>query len=320
MKRCLVVLLGLALAGVAEAQPAAKVWRIGAVMSLYATQSEQAQALRKQLQGLGYVEGRNLVIEWRYAQGRDERLPDLATELVRARVDLIVADSTVAGLAAHRATTTIPIVVASADPVGGGLVANLSRPGGNVTGLSVMHADTSVKRLELLKEAVPTISRVAVLWNPATPFHRGMLKEIDAAAPTLKLRALPIAVKGRDDLGDAFAEIRKARADAVYVGVSMAPATREELVAFAGKHRLPTVFQSRNLVAAGGLMSYAPNSVDTFRQVAGYVDKILKGAKPGDLPVAQSTKFELVINLRTAKELGLTIPPAVLARADELIK
>jgi putative ABC transport system substrate-binding protein len=220
-----------------------------------------------------------------------------------------------------QATSTIPIVIAaSADAVGGGLVTNLRRPGGNVTGNSLMLAETGVKRLQLLKEAAPRVSRVAVLWDPASPFHRAMLKEIDAAAPSLRLQALAIAVKSRDDLGDALSEITRERADALFVSQVMSPTARRQLLSFTAKSRLPTMFANRDYVPDGGLMSYSPSRPELFRQTAVYVDKILKGAKPTDLPVEQPTKFELVINLKTAKAIGLTIPPSVLGRADQVIE
>jgi putative ABC transport system substrate-binding protein len=306
----------------AEAQPpTTKAWRIGALLALYPPEAEAPQAFRQRLRALGYVEGQNLLIEWRYAGGRDDRLQTLAAELVRPNPHLIVADSTVAVQAAMQATSTIPIVVASsADPVQGGLVSNLARPGGNVTGNSMMHTDTSVKRLQLLKDAVPTVSRVAVLWNPATPFHRTVLKDIEKAAPSLQLQTFAVAVKSRDDLGDALSQISRGRADALFVNPVMAPAARRQVLDFTTKNRLPTMFVNREWLPAGGLMSYAPNGPEMFRQAAGYVDKILKGAKPGDLPIEQPTKFELVINLKAARALGLSIPPSVLARADEVIQ
>ncbi len=305
-----------------EAQPSTgKVWRIGALMSLYPSDADPPLAFRQRLRTLGYVEGQNLVIEWRYAQGHDERLPGLAAQLVGLNVDLIVADTTVAVRAAMQATSTIPIVIAtSADAVEGGLVSNLRRPGGNVTGNSLMLAETGVKRLQLLKEAAPRVSRVAVLWDPAAPFHRAMLKEIDAAAPSLRLQALAIAVKSRDDLGDVLSEITRARADGLFVSQVMSPTARRQLLGFAAKSRLPTMFANSDYVPDGGLMSYSPSRPELFRQTAVYVDKILKGAKPGDLPVEQPTKFELVINLKTAKALGLTIPQALLQRADQVIE
>ena len=282
----------------AKAQPpTGKMWRIGAVMSLYASDADPPKAFREHLRTLGYVEGQNLVIEWRYAQGRDDRLPGLAEELVRLNVDLIVADTTLAIRAAMQATSTIPIVIAtSADAVGGGLVSNLGHPGGNVTGNSIMLAEMSVKRLQLLKEAVPKVSRVAVLWDPAAPFHRAMLKEIDAAAPLLRLQPIAIAVKSRNDLGDALSKTTRERADALFVSQVMSATARRQLLDFAARSRLPTMFANRDYVPAGGLMSYSPSRPELFRQAAVYVDKILKGAKPGDLPVEQPTKFELVIS------------------------
>jgi len=306
----------------AEAQrQTGKVWRLGVLTALYPSDADPSQAFRKHLRTLGYVEGQNLVIEWRYAQSRDDRLPGLAAELVRLNVDLVVADVTIAVRAIMQATSKIPIVMASsADAVGSGLVASLGRPGGNVTGNSILLAETSVKRLQFLKEAAPTVSRVAVLWDPGTPFHKAMLKEIDASASSLGLEPFAVAVKSRDDLGDALQVITRNRADAVFVSQVMSPAVRRQLVDFAAKRRLPTMFLNREYVPAGGLMSYSPNIPELFRQTAVYVDKILKGANPGDLPVEQPTTFELVINLKTARAIGLTISPSVLARADEVIQ
>jgi len=321
--RAVVLTLSLVLAPlVPEAQsPAGKSWRIGVLLSLFPPDAEPPQALRQGLRMLGYVEGQNLVIDWRYAQGRDERLPDLAAELVKLKVDLIVADITLAVRAAMRATSTIPIVMTvSADAVGGGVVASLARPGGNVTGLSILLAETSVKRLQLLKEAVPKVSRVAVLWDQATPFHRTMLKEVEAAAPSLRIQPFAIAVKGRDDLGNALSEATKVRADALFVSQGMSPTAQRQLLGFAAKNRLPTMYLRKEHVSEGGLMSYAPSFSEMFQHSASYVDKIFNGAKPADLPVEQPTKFELVINLKTAKALGLTIPPSVLGRADQVIQ
>jgi putative ABC transport system substrate-binding protein len=305
----------------AEAQsPTDKVWRVGVLMSLYLPDAPPPHAFREGLRSLGYIEGKNLVIEWRYAQGRDDRLPALATELVRLKVDLLVTDITLATRAAKQATSTIPIVMAtSADAVGGGLVASLARPGGNVTGLSLLLAETSVKRLQLLKEAVPKVSRVAVLWDPATPFHRAMLQEIDANAPSLRVQHFAVAVKNRDDLGGALPQITRGHADALFVSQGMSPAARREILDFAAKNRLPSMFLNSEIVRDGGLMSYAPDFAEMFREAATYVDKILKGAKPADLPVAQPTKFVLTINLKTAKALKLTIEQSVLGRADEVI-
>jgi len=240
-----------------EAQPQIeRVWRIGMLMSLYPPDADVPRAFRQALRALGYIEDKNLVIEWRYAQGRDERLPALAAELVQLKVDVVVADITLAAQAAKQASSTLPIVMTtSADALGSGLVSSLARPGGNVTGVSILLAETSVKRLQLLKEAVPPISRVAVLWDSATPFHRAMLKEIDAAAPSLRVRPLTIAVKSRDDLGNALSEITRTHADAVFVSQGMSPGARRQLLAFVAKNRLPTMFVLRDYVSAGGLMS-----------------------------------------------------------------
>jgi putative tryptophan/tyrosine transport system substrate-binding protein len=317
-----IVVFGLLAAPLAsEAQQPAKPWRIGVLMNLYSPDAEPPQALRQGLRDLGYVEGQNLVIDWRYQLGRDNRLPTLAAELVRLRPDVIVADVTVAIRAAIHATSTIPIVMAiSGDAIGAGLVSNLGRPGKNVTGVTIMLAEMSAKRLQLLKEAVPNVSRVAVLWNPVIPWHPAMLKEVEAAAPSLQLQPIAIAVRSRDEFGNAFAEISRARVDAVFVSETMTPTAQRQLVDFVAKNRLPAVFGNPDYVAAGGLMSYAPNYANEFRHAAQYVDKILKGAKPGDLPVEQPTKFELAINLKTARTLGVTIPPSVLARADRVIE
>jgi putative ABC transport system substrate-binding protein len=303
----------------AEAQAAEKVARIGVLSALYSSDAGPPKAFRQRLRELGYLEEQNIVIDWQYAQGRYDRLPGLAAELVQRKVDLIVADTTLSSRAAKQATSTIPIVMAStADAVGGGLVSSLARPGGNVTGNSIMLAETSVKRLQLLKEAVPTVSRVGVLWDPSVPFHKAMLKEIVAAAPSLRLEPLAIVVKNHA-VGDALSEITKRRADALFVSQRMSPAARQQLLEFAATNKLPTMFMNPEYVPAGGLMSYSPSFVEMFRRAAVYVDKILKGAKPGDLPIEQPTKFELVINLKTAKALGLTIPPSLLARADQVI-
>jgi len=304
-----------------EAQQAGKVFRIGVLLNLYPPDADPPQALRQGLRNLGYVEGQNLVIDWRYQLGRDDRLSVLATELIRLKPDVIVADATGAVRAAMQATSTIPIVMASsADAVGSGLVSNLGRPGRNVTGVTIMLGEMSTKRLQLLKEAVPNVSRVAVLWDPALPWHTAMLKELEAAAPSLRLKPIAIAVRSRDDFGNAFAEIASARVGALFVSETMTPTARRQVVDFAVKNRQPAMFMNRDYVAAGGLMSYAPDFSDAFRHAAQFVDKILKGANPGDLPVEQPTKFELVINLKTAKALGLTIPPSLLGRADELIQ
>jgi ABC-type uncharacterized transport system substrate-binding protein len=305
----------------AEAQQAGRTSRVGVLMNLYPPDAGPPQALRQALRDLGYVEGQNLVIDWRYQLGRSDRLPALAMELVRHKPDVLVADVTVAIRAVMQATTTIPIVMASsADAVGSGLVTHLARPGGNVTGVTIMLAEMSAKRLQLLKEVAPHIARVAVLWDPDIPWHRDLRKEVEAAAPPLRLQPVVITVRGRDDFGDAVPEIAKGRVDAVFVSHTMTPTARRQLVDFATRNRLPTMFMSREYGAAGGLMTYGPSFSEGFRHAAQYVDKILRGAKPGDLPIEQPTKFELVINLKTAKALGLTIPPSLLARADQVIE
>jgi len=295
--------------------------RVGVLLNLYPPDADPPQALRRRLHDLGYVEGQNLVIDWRYQLGGSSRLPAMAAELVGLKPDVIVADVAVAIRAAMRATSAIPIVMAtSADAVGGGLVASLGRPGGNVTGVTIMLAEMTAKRLQLLKEVAPHASRVAVLWDPAIPWHRGLLKEVEAAAPALQVQPLVIAVRNRDDFGDAFPEMTQGRAEAVFVSHTMTTKARDQLIAFAAKNRLPTMFMDRDYVAIGGLLSYGSDYANQFRQAAEDVAKILAGARPGNLPVEQPTKFDLVINLKAAKALGLTIPPALLQRADQLIE
>jgi ABC-type uncharacterized transport system substrate-binding protein len=313
-------LLGAPLAAQAQ-QQVGKPSRIGVLLNLYPPDAHPPQGLRQRLRDLGYVEGQNLIIDWRYQLGGSNRLPGLAAELVRLKPDVIVADVAAAIRAAMQATSTIPIVMAtSADAVGGGLVASLRRPGGNVTGVTIMLAEMTPKRLQLLKEVAPHASRVAVLWDPAIPWHRALLKEIDATAPALRLQPIVVAVRNRDDFGDAFAEMAEGRADAVFISHTMTTRARDQILAFAAKNRLPTMFMDRDYVTVGGLMSYGSDYSEQFRQAAEYVAKILKGTRPGDLPVEEPTKFELVINLKTAKALGLTIPQSLLQRADEVIE
>jgi putative ABC transport system substrate-binding protein len=309
----------------AEAQQAAKIARIGYLGLNRAASPHLREAFLQGLRDLGYVEGRNLVIEYRDAEGKSERLPALAAELVALKVDVIVAPGTLAALAAKQATRTLPIVFASAgDPVTDGLVASLARPGGNVTGTSNLILELVGKCLEQLKQAVPGVSRVAALWQPGAMGARAekdMLKGAEAAARALGVRLQFVEARGPADFDRAFSETTTAHADALTVLPSaMFVNERRRLVALAAKNRLPAVYPSRDSVDAGGLMSYGPDLADVFRRAATYVDKILKGAKPGDLPVEQPTKFELVINLKTAKALGLTIPPSLLGRADEVIQ
>jgi len=310
----------------AEAQQAAKAPRIGFLSLNLAPNPHLHEAFRQGLRDLGYVEGRNVVIERRDAEGKLDRLPGLAAELVALKVDVIVTGGgTPPALAAKQATKTIPIVFASApDPVTDGLVTSLARPGGNVTGPSNLNPELVGKCLEQLKQAVPGVSRIAVLWQPGIMHERtekDMLKAADVAARALGVRLQVAEARGPADFDRAFSNITRARAGSLTVLPSaMFFSERRHLVDLAAKNRLPAVYPQREFVEAGGLMSYGPNLADLFRRAATYVDKILKGVKPADLPVEQPTKFELVINLKTAKALGLTIPPSLLQRADEVIQ
>jgi putative ABC transport system substrate-binding protein len=310
---------------VPEAQQAAKVARIGYLAANLAANPHLQEAFRQGLRDLGYVEGRNVVIEYRFAEGKFERFPALAAELVALKVDVIVAPGTPAALAAKQATRTLPIVFPVAvDPVQSGLVASLARPGGNVTGLSALIPELVGKCLEQLTQAVPGVSRVAVLWQPGGIDERteqDQLKGAEVAARALGVRLQFVEARGPADLDRAFSDMTRARAGALTVLTSvMFVNERRRLVDLAAKNRLPAVYAQREFVDAGGLMAYGPNLADLFRRAATYVDKILKGAKPGDLPVEQPTKFELAINLKTAKALGLTMPPSLLQRADEVIQ
>jgi putative tryptophan/tyrosine transport system substrate-binding protein len=305
-----------------EAQQAGKTSRIGVLLSRYRLNDEPPQGLRQRLRELGYIEGQNLTIEWRAAEGGYGQITERAAELVRRQVDVLVTDTAVATRAAMAATQRIPIVTAlAADPVGDGLVANVVRPGGNVTGISLMLAELSPKRLELLKEAIPNASRIAVLWNPTTPWHTTMLRQLHSAAPSLKLELVPVAVHGPREFEAAFAVIARERTDGIFWGDNpIFSAHQKRLLELVAKVHLPMIASSREWVVAGGLISYGPIYIEMFRSAALYVDKILKGTKPADLPVEQPTKFELLINLKTAKALGLTIPPSLLARADQVIE
>jgi putative tryptophan/tyrosine transport system substrate-binding protein len=309
----------------AEAQEATKIARIGYLALDRAASPHLVEAFLQGLRDLGYVEGRNVVIEYRDAGGKSERLPALAAELVALKVDVILAGGTPQALAAKQATKTIPIVVASATaPVTDGLVTSLAQPGGNVTGLSFLAPELVGKRLELLKQAVPGVGQIAVLWHPGSAGERtqkDMLKETEVAARALGVRLQFVEARGPADFDRAFSEMTRARSDALTVlGSPMFFNERRRLVDLAAKNRLPAVYGFREVANAGGLMAYGPNNDDMFRRAATYVDKILKGAKPGDLAVEQPTKFYLVINLKTAKALGLTIPQSVLVRADEIIQ
>ena len=304
----------------ARAQQAGKVYRLGFLNA--GAPIPGVTGLGDALQELGWVEGKNIVWERRYAEDRLDRLPELAAELVRLKVDVIVAAGTLAPLAAKRATATIPIVMTAAgDPVGSGLISNLARPGGNVTGLSLMVPDLGGKRLELLKELLPRMSRVAVLWNAANPYPALVFNETERAAQTLEIEVQSVEIRGPDDLHSAFEAAKRQSPDAlIMVEDPLTIDFQKQIADFALAHRLPAMDGFRMFVNAGGLMSYGASLSDMLRRAAGYVDKVLRGAKPGELPVEQPTKFELLINLKTAKALGLDVPPILLARADEVIE
>ena len=283
---------------------------------------ELAQAFRQGLVHAGYVEGRDVLIEWRSASGDYARGPELVADLVQHRVEVIVVSNTPDAQAAKRATSTIPIIMVSvADPVGSGLVESLAHPGGNVTGFSIIATELSAKRLQLLKEAIPRLARVAILWNPATPWHPKVTEDLKAVAPGLSMELSFVSVQTPEQIVPAFSAVGRAHAEAVYVlGDAFFLTHRMTLLKLASKHRLPVIYGERHFADAGALLSYGPNYQDLFRLSAGYVDKILKGAKPGDLSIEQPTKFELVVNLKTAKALGITIPKSILLRADEVIR
>jgi putative tryptophan/tyrosine transport system substrate-binding protein len=305
----------------APAQRAGKVSRVAFLSAnTRVAMSTRTEAFRQGLRGLGYVEGGNISIQYQFAEGQPERLPALSAELVRLKVDVIVTEGTTATRVAKKATSTIPIVMAQdPDPVGTGFVASLARPGGNITGLSNFRAELAGKRLELLKEIVPRLARVAVLGTSTTPGNAQSLRETELAASALGMHPQYLDVLGPKDIETVFGAASKGRADAALVLASpFLLSNRTQVVGHAAKSRLPAMYYTTEYVQDGGLISYGVSSADLFRRAAGYVDKILKGAKPGDLPVEQPTKFELVINMKTAKALGLTIPPSLLGRADEV--
>jgi len=307
----------------AGAQQPAKVPRIGVLhASTPAATSDRFEAFKQGLREHGYVEGQSIILERRFGEARVERISDLAAELVRIKVDVIVTSTDLGIAAVKQQTQTIPIVMAnSTDPVATGFVASLARPGGNVTGFSTMVPELSAKRLELLKEAVPGLSRVAIIWNPDV--RGGVLdyKETEGAARSLRLQLQSVEVSRADDFNRAFSAVTNGRAEALIVsGNPLAFANRSQIVSLAQKNRLPSMYAQREFADAGGLMAYGPNTVELWRRAATYVDKILKGAKPGDLSVEQPNKFELVINLKAAKVLGLTIPQSLLRRADHVIQ
>jgi putative tryptophan/tyrosine transport system substrate-binding protein len=330
-RRAFIKLLGgaaVALPSSVHAERASKVAQIGFLVTGRLDSPEQQvtmNAFKEGLRAHGYVEGQNIAIEYRAADGDIERFRELAEELVRLKLDLIVASNTPAGLAAKRATTTVPIVVpVMGDPVGDGLVASLARPGGNVTGMTFLGPELATKRLELLQQALPAISRVAALWHPGAygeTTMREMMRQIAVAAASLGLKLQLTEVRGAAEFDRAFLAMAEERADAVIVMPSpMLFSERRNIVGLATKYRLPLIAMAREFAGLGGLMAYGANLPDLFRRSAGYVDMILQGTRPADLPVQQPTKFELVINLKTAKALGLELSPALIAVADEVIE
>ena len=316
--------LGFAPIAVAEAQQAGKQARIGVLMLLprAGAGGTYIQALREGLRELGYVEGQNLLLEIRWAEGRPDLLPALTAELLSTRPDVLVTSGSEAILTLKRATDVVPIIMASVmDPVALGIAAGLAHPGGNLTGLAILSRELTSKRLQLLKETVPRLSRVAVLWNPANPGNVLMLREVETACQTLGLRWHGVAVRGPDELASAFEAILGTQSNGIFaIEDSMLVSHRSRIVETVARTRLPAMYAFRQFVDAGGLMSYGPNIPETFRRAAVFVDKILKGAKPADLPIEQPTKFELAINIKTAKALGLTIPQTILLQADHLIE
>lgn len=307
----------------AHAQKPAKVPRIGMLFTGTASPpSARIEAFRKGLRDLGYIEGQNIILEWRFAEGKLDRLPDLATNLVRLPVDIIVTATNPAITAAKNATKTIPIIMAlSGDPVAAGHVASLARPGGNITGFSTLAPEISGKRLELLKEILRKVPRVGVLWNPRNSGMVLRMEEAKVAAKALNVKLLSVEVNATTDFDGAFSTLTSERPEALLTFAD--PLTRrhqQRIVDFTLNSRLPAIYEFKEWVDVGGLVSYGPDDQDNFRRAAIYVDKILKGTKPGDLPVQQPMRFELVINLQTAKQIGVTIPPEVLMRADRVIK
>ena len=319
----LLATLLLTTATIANAQQPAKLPRIGVLLALsHSAIADRIEAFRQGLRDLGYMEGKNIALDYQHADGKFDRLPDLAAELVRLKVDVIVTGGPTATRPAKAATSSIPIVMAQdTDPVGNGFIATLARPGGNITGLSNYHPDLSGKQLELLKEVVPGLTRVTVLENSKEPGNAQSLKEIKLAAAALKLRVQFVDVRDPRDVEQAFDAATQQRAEAIFVLSSpVVTSQRNKLADLAIKNRLPIMYQVSESVEAGGLMTYGVSTIDLWRRSAIYVDKILKGANPADLPVEQPTKFDLIVNLKTAKRIGLNIPPNILARADKVIR
>jgi putative tryptophan/tyrosine transport system substrate-binding protein len=322
-KKILVSILAvviLAFVQAAEAQPAKKVPRIG-ILFIGSRNQPHIESFKQGLRERGYTEGKNIAFEYRYAEGRQDQLPELAAELVQLKVDVIVVTADISAEAAMQATKTIPIVVTTGDPVAWGLAESLAKPGGNVTGLSAVIADLSGKRVEILRETLPKMTRLATLWDPSVRIAGPVFKETSLAAQALSLQLHSFEVKTAQDIENAFADIPKVRPNALLVILSpLVTLYSKRIVELALKQKLPGIYPTRQFVEEGGLMAYGPLIGDLYRRAATYVDKILKGTKPADLPVEQPTKFELVINLKTAKALNLTIPQSVLYRADKVIK
>ena len=328
MRRRVVMALAaasLAAARVGFAQPPAKVWRVGFLSPRrrpVSLDTDYYGAFPRRMRELGYVEGRNLVIEWRFAEGEYGRLPAFAAELVKLNVDVILALGPPGAAAAKQATDTIPIVfVVSSDPVQAGLVRSMAKPGGNITGLSNLAGDLSSKHVEMLLAVAPKLSRVAVLLNPANPAHRAIQQNVEAAARQAGIELVVVNAKTAAEIESAFSALVRGNAGALVVALDpLFIQHGPEIAAQAARHRLPSIFANREYAEAGGLLSYGQNQVEIYRRAAGYVDRIFRGARPGDLPVEQPTKLELVVNLKTAKALGLPVPQQLQTRADKLIE
>jgi putative ABC transport system substrate-binding protein len=299
-----------------------RVKRIGVALSAYSPESAALQAFRRGLEDAGYADGRDLVLDIRSVQGDPDQADAVVGDLLANRIDILVVESTAIALAAKRATRSIPIVLAFvADPVGSGIVSNLSRPGGNITGLSNMTLDLATKRLQLLKDAVPAAKRIGVIWNPDTPWHRRAVDQLQAAAVGLGVALEPVATRIPADIAPAFATLTRVKIDALLIVDSPFVGLHSQaIMRGVRRSRLPTAHWSRDLLKQGLLIAYGPDPVDIFRRASAYVDRILRGAKPGDLPIAQPTKFELLISLRTADTLGIEVPESLLLRADEVIR
>jgi ABC-type uncharacterized transport system substrate-binding protein len=315
-----VAILLLAMSWPNIAQSVGKIYHVG-LLFVGGRDQPHLEAFKQGMREHGYTEGKNVVFEYRYAEGKQERLGELAAELVREKVDVIVTTSSISAQAARKVTQTIPIVMTTGSPIERGLAESLAKPGGNVTGLSVLVSDLSGKRVELLKEAVPKISRVATLWTPRSSESVVGLKETREAAQALSVPLYSMEVANAEDIDRAFAKLPRAKVNALIVVISpLVTLNSQKIVELALKYRLPGVYPTRQFAEEGGLMAYGPLIGDLYRRAAAYVDKILKGAKPADLPVEQPMKFEFIINLKAAKQIGLTIPPEVLARATKIIR